>query len=84
MALGLVARLTTVDVVAVGGAVEGRLIERVDHRHEHLTDPVVVRGARYRAPQAPGSGARTRPERPARFRYPDGPEWAEHVAEGLR
>jgi L-fuconate dehydratase len=27
-------------------------------------------------PQAPGFSARMRPESLARYRYPDGPEWA--------
>ena len=36
------------DYVAVGGTLEDRVIEYVDHLHEHFVDPVVVQGGRYR------------------------------------
>jgi L-fuconate dehydratase len=31
-----------------------RAIERVDHLHEHFTDPAVVRAGYYLAPRKPG------------------------------
>ena len=36
---------------------DGRVIEFVDHLHEHFITPVEVRNGRYVAPTAPGSGA---------------------------
>ena len=54
---------------------DGRVIEFVDHLHEHFVDPAVVKGGRYQAPTAPGFGARMHPDSVARFRFPDGPEW---------
>jgi L-fuconate dehydratase len=63
------------DFVAIGGDMEGRVIEFVDHLHEHFTDPVEVRGGRYIAPRTPGFGGRMKDASVARFRYPDGPEW---------
>jgi L-fuconate dehydratase len=72
----LVQHLAMADYVAVSGTMEGRAIEFVDHLHEHFTDPVEVEGGRYRAPRSPGFGARLHPESVARFRFPDGPEWA--------
>jgi L-fuconate dehydratase len=45
------------DFVAVSGSTQGRVIEFVDHLHEHFVTPVEVHGGRYRAPKAPGSGA---------------------------
>src|SRR4029450_13525499 len=56
----MVQHLAMFDFVAVSGSSEGRWIEYVDHLHEHFTDPVVVEGGRYRAPSAPGGGARLR------------------------
>jgi L-fuconate dehydratase len=44
------------DFVAVSGSLEGRVIEFVDHLHEHFVTPVVVRDGRYLAPTAPGAG----------------------------
>jgi L-fuconate dehydratase len=45
------------DQVAVSGSTEGRMIEFVDHLHEHFVSPVVISKGNYRAPVAPGSGA---------------------------
>ena len=63
------------DYVAVSGSLEDRVIEYVDHLHEHFTAPVVVRDGAYLAPDAPGSGATIRAESLARFRFPDGEVW---------
>ncbi|MDG4864196.1 enolase C-terminal domain-like protein [Streptomyces sp. T-3] len=71
----LVQHLAMFDFVAVSGSQEGRVIEYVDHLHEHFTDPAVVESGRYRAPGAPGFSARMRPDSIAAHRYPDGPVW---------
>jgi L-fuconate dehydratase len=52
-----VQHLSMFDFVAVSGSEEGRMIEFVDHLHEHFVTPVDVHGGRYHAPLAPGSGA---------------------------
>ena len=72
----LVQHLSAFDYIAVSGALEGRMIEYVDHLHEHFVDPVVVRDGRYRLPTMPGYSAEIVPASLARFAYPDGPEWA--------
>jgi L-fuconate dehydratase len=72
----LVRHLSMFDYVAVSGTDEDRAIEWVDHLHEHFTDPAVVRGGRYTAPDRPGFSARIRDESLARYAYPDGPEWS--------
>jgi L-fuconate dehydratase len=72
----LVQHLAMFDFVAVSGSLDDRVIEYVDHLHEHFVDPVVVRGGRYLAPSAPGFSATMRPESLVRFAYPDGPAWA--------
>ncbi|MEO7745536.1 MAG: enolase C-terminal domain-like protein [Actinomycetota bacterium] len=51
-----VQHLAMFDFVAVSGSLDGRLIEFVDHLHEHFLDPVQVRGGRYLAPTAAGAG----------------------------
>jgi L-fuconate dehydratase len=51
-----VQHLSMFDFVAVTGTMEGRMIEYVDHLHEHFVTPVVVRNARYLPPTAPGGG----------------------------
>jgi L-fuconate dehydratase len=72
----LVQHLAAFDFVAVSGELDGRMIEYVDHLHEHFVEPVVIRDGRYVLPSAPGYGAEMRPESLRRFRYPDGPEWS--------
>jgi len=51
-----VQHLAMFDYVAVSGSAENRMIEYVDHLHEHFVTPVEVRGGRYSAPTAPGAG----------------------------
>jgi L-fuconate dehydratase len=72
----VVQHLSMFDYVAVSGSVESRWIEFVDHLHEHFETPVVVEGARYFAPSAPGSGARVHDTTLETFSYPDGPAWS--------
>jgi L-fuconate dehydratase len=72
----LVQHLSAFDYIAVSGSLDGRVIEYVDHLHEHFLDPVVIRAGRYALPSRPGYSAQMRPESLARYRYPDGPEWA--------
>jgi L-fuconate dehydratase len=72
----LVQHLAAFDYIAVSGSLEGRMIEYVDHLHEHFLDPVVIRDGSYMLPSLPGYSAQIRPETLATFRYPDGPEWA--------
>lgn len=51
-----VQHLSMFDFVAVSGTREGRVIEFVDHLHEHFVTPTVIKGGAYRAPTAPGAG----------------------------
>ncbi|WP_030907656.1 enolase C-terminal domain-like protein [Streptomyces sp. NRRL F-5126] len=71
----LVQHLSMFDYVAVSGTREGRVIEYVDHLHEHFEDPVRIVSGRYLAPTAPGFSARMLPESIAAHSYPDGPVW---------
>ncbi|QJU55592.1 enolase C-terminal domain-like protein [Herbiconiux sp. KACC 21604] len=52
-----VQHLSYLDYIAVSGELDGRVIEFVDHLHEHFVTPVEVTRGRYRAPSSPGSGA---------------------------
>ncbi|KAA2262389.1 fuconate dehydratase [Solihabitans fulvus] len=71
----LVRHLSMFDFVAVSGSMDGRVIEWVDHLHEHFTDPAIVRDGRYLAPSEPGFSARLKDDTLANYRYPDGPVW---------
>ncbi|MGW0601188.1 L-fuconate dehydratase [Streptomyces sp. NPDC002776] len=71
----LVQHLSMFDYVAVTGTTENRVIEYVDHLHDHFLDPVVIREGHYAAPTAPGFSAAMRPESLARYTFPDGFYW---------
>ncbi len=75
----LVQHLSLFDYVAVSRSMDDRVIEYVDHLHEHFLDPVQIRAGRYLAPQAPGFSSTMRPESRARFAFPDGPAWTRSV-----
>jgi L-fuconate dehydratase len=72
----LVQHLSMFDYAAVSGRLDDRMIEYVDHLHEHFVDPVVLRGGRYLAPVAPGFSARMKASCLAEFAFPAGPAWA--------
>ncbi|MFF0079106.1 L-fuconate dehydratase [Streptomyces canus] len=72
----LVQHLSMFDYLALSGTTENRVIEYVDHLHQHFTAPVVMRDGHYTAPLAPGFSATMREESIAAYRYPDGTFWA--------
>jgi len=80
----LVQHLAIFDYVAVSGELDGRMIEYVDHLHEHFVDPVVIEAGRYRAPSRPGYGAELKPESLERHRFPDGEVWQAPALAGTR
>jgi L-fuconate dehydratase len=51
-----VQHLAMFDYLAVSGTHDGRMIEFVDHLHEHFVTPVDVREGRYFPPTTPGAG----------------------------
>ncbi|MEU9991783.1 L-fuconate dehydratase [Streptomyces sp. NPDC048045] len=72
----LVQHLSMFDYLAVSGTTEDRVIEYVDHLHEHFLTPVDIRDGHYTAPTAPGFSAAMRPESLARYTFPGGTFWA--------
>jgi L-fuconate dehydratase len=71
-----VQHLSMFDFVCVSGTMENRIVEYVDHLHEHFLDPVVIRGGRYMPPTAAGYSITMRPESLEEYAYPDGAAWA--------
>ncbi|GAB3893144.1 hypothetical protein GCM10027612_42210 [Microbispora bryophytorum subsp. camponoti] len=71
----LVQHMAVVDYVCVSGSLEGRVLEYVDHLHEHFTDPVRIEHGRYLLPEKPGYSARMLSESIDAYRYPDGHQW---------
>src|SRR4030095_7274934 len=65
------------DYIAVSASLERRVLEYVDHLHEHFADPCVIRDAHYMPPSQPGYSIEMKPESLERYAFPEGPEWAE-------
>ncbi len=78
-----VQHLSMFDYIAVSGTLENRVIEYVDHLHEHFVDPVVVRRGRYLPPTRPGYSIEIREASRVAHQYPDGHVWASAGAEGV-
>jgi L-fuconate dehydratase len=70
-----VQHISMFDYIAVSGSLDNRVLEYVEHLHEHFVDPVVIRDGCYSAPRAPGYSIAMRPESVARFEYPTGSAW---------
>jgi L-fuconate dehydratase len=61
----------------VSGTLEDRVIEWVDHLHEHFKNPAVVRNGRYVLPLAPGYSVEMLPGSVDDYEYPGGRAWNE-------
>ncbi|MDP9315859.1 MAG: L-fuconate dehydratase [Chloroflexota bacterium] len=70
-----VQHLSIFDYIAVSGSQENRVLEYVDHLHEHFLDPVVIRNGRYMPPTMPGYSITMRPESLDRHEFPHGAAW---------
>ena len=77
-----VQHLAIFDYVAVSGTTENRIVEWVDHLHEHFLHPAVVSNGRYLLPTAPGYSIEMLPSSLEQFEFPFGPAW--RVAETTR
>ena len=71
----LVQHLAMFDFVAVSASMTDRVIEYVDHLHEHFTDPVRIVGGRYQAPSAPGFSSTLKPASLREHEFPAGAVW---------
>ncbi len=72
-----VQHLSMFDFLRVSASIEDRVIEFVDHLHEHFLDPVIIRKGRYMPPQRPGYSIEIFPESLERFTFPGGSAWTE-------
>jgi L-fuconate dehydratase len=79
----MVQHLAMFDFVAVAGANPDRVVEFVDHLHEHFVVPTDMHNARYMPPTQPGAGAEMFAESIAEYTYPTGHAWASTKSERL-
>jgi L-fuconate dehydratase len=70
-----VQHLSMFDYIAVSACLERRIVEYVDHLHEHFVTPVVMKGDRYMPPMEPGYSVEMKAESLAHYEYPNGEVW---------
>ena len=64
-----VQHLSMIDYLCFAGTRDGRVIEYVDHLHEHFVDPCRIEHAAYMPPTAPGFSITMKPESLAAHRH---------------
>jgi L-fuconate dehydratase len=77
-----VQHLSFIDYIAISGSLEGRVIEYVDHLHEHFIEPVVISAGAYMPPHMPGYSISMKADSLRDYAYPEGVVWQE--AESLK
>ena len=70
-----VQHLSIFDYIAVSASLDNRVVEYVDHLHEHFLDPVTMNGARYMPPTRPGFSIEMKSGSLDRYEYPNGEAW---------
>ncbi|HEV8132461.1 MAG TPA: L-fuconate dehydratase [Acidobacteriota bacterium] len=70
-----VQHLSLFDYICVSASLENRVLEYVDHLHEHFLDPVVIQDGRYMPPTRPGYSITMRAASLDEFEFPDGKAW---------
>jgi len=76
-----VQHLSIFDYLSVSGTLENRIIEFVDHLHEHFRNPVKIRRGHYLVPDAPGYSIEILSDSLEKYRFPDGEVWREQIHE---
>jgi len=70
-----VQHLSMLDYVSISASLESRIIEYVDHLHEHFEDPVVIKNGNYMPPQKHGYSITMKPESISAHLFPNGSVW---------
>jgi L-fuconate dehydratase len=71
-----VQHLSLFDYICISGSLENRVLEYVDHLHEHFEYPVVMKNGRYMPPNAPGYSITMKKQSLSEHRFPKGKAWA--------
>ena len=71
-----VQHISIFDYIAVSAKLDDRILEYVDHLHEHFIDPVVIRNGKYQAPLSPGYSIEMKPESLDKYEFPKGEIWS--------
>jgi L-fuconate dehydratase len=70
-----VQHLALFDYLCVSASLENRVLEYVDHLHEHFLDPVTMKNGRYMPPSQPGYSITMYPASLDEYEFPHGAAW---------
>ena len=70
-----VQHLSIFDYLGISGTLDNRVIEYVDHLHEHFVTPVKIQRGHYTVPHAPGYSCEILADSLTRYSFPDGIIW---------
>jgi L-fuconate dehydratase len=73
-----VQHLSMIDYICISGSLESRIIEYVDHLHEHFIDPVIIKNGNYMPPLAPGYSIQMKEASIEDYSFPNGEAWKSH------
>ncbi|WP_282143727.1 L-fuconate dehydratase [Cellulophaga baltica] len=71
-----VQHLSMIDYIAISGSLDDRIIEYVDHLHEHFYDPVILKNGAYMPPKLPGYSITMKEESIKDYSFPNGKIWS--------
>jgi len=71
-----VQHISIFDYIAVSAKLDDRILEYVDHLHEHFIDPVVIRNGKYQVPLSPGYSIEMKPENLDKYEFQKGEIWS--------
>jgi L-fuconate dehydratase len=72
-----VQHLSMIDFIAISGSTEGRIIEYVDHLHNHFLEPVIIKDGAYMPPKMPGYSITMKAKSLEEYEFPNGVVWEE-------
>jgi len=78
-----VQHLSMIDFISISGSLENRIIEYVDHLHEHFIDPVVIKNGAYMPPRLPGYSIEMKPDSMEKHIFPEGEVWKKLQLSGI-
>ncbi|MCF6223315.1 MAG: L-fuconate dehydratase [Flavobacteriaceae bacterium] len=70
-----VQHLSMIDYISISGSLDERIIEYVDHLHDHFLDPVVIKNGCYMPPKSPGYSITMKAKSLDKYSFPNGKIW---------
>ena len=76
-----VQHISIFDYICVSASLENRILEYVDHLHEHFEHPVAIKNGRYIPPQEPGYSITMKDASLREYEFPVGNAWKNKKAQ---